>query len=320
MSYQDPCLGPTGVGVLGEDGKLTQVARDSFTAQVIALLTSGNKDGLGTKVSTLIGVPFPPYPGPQLFDPDKLLTDPTNAKSPLFWFEGSPFASLMFDTMRDPQEDYQKLIVDTLYGSLMKALSLNGNAIAPPILDYSGFLPPEITVDWKIPEDLLKIAVALTTPTPPPVVSLEAPGMPNVGSIPDFLTALLNLPTPPAPPGLPVPPVPAFDFVIFDDLFKMLIELPATVLPQLIPKLDPLTLLKPPELADLFNLVMEPYFGPNIDILKALGLLQIHPKLLSATFVVMIQNAVIALLCLAVSQVIGTGLVVRGIGQALGLA
>ncbi len=311
MSYTSKCLGPQGVGILGDDDKLTIAARDAFTTQVVALLTSGNRDGKGAKISSLIGIAFPPPAGIKLFDPDRLLSNPNDLFGDLFWFDPSPFAPLTFDTLRDPNNGYQKIIVDNLYAPLMKAMNLNGNAIAPPILDFSGFLPPSV----KLP-DLPKIALAFTMPNP--LLALKALSI-DLGDIPEFILNIGKIISIPSLPNIPTIPVPEFDFIVFPALFKAILELPGIILPQLIVKLDPLKLLvpSPPE---LFGLVVNIVFGLILDILKKVGLLAILPKLLSATFIVMIQNVVIATLCMTVSQVIGTGIIVKTIGQALGLA
>ncbi len=314
MSYTEKCLGPVGVGVLDSDEKLTSSARDSFTFQVITLLASGNKNGLGAKISSLINIPFPPPSGVKLFDVDRLLTHPEDPFGDLFWFDPSPFAPLTYDVLRDPEGAYQKIIVTNLYEPLMKMLNLDGNAIAPPILDYTGFLPPNIAVKLTL-SDLPRIALA----PPLNVPALKALGI-DLGDIPKFAADLGALvPGIPSIPSLPSIPIPEYDFIVFPELFKLLLTLPITLLPDLIASFSPPDLLvpSPPE---LFKLVLDLVFKPVLDILAKVGLLAILPKLLVATFIVMIQNAVIALLCAAVSQVIGTGLVVKTIGSALGLA
>ncbi len=311
MSYTDKCLGPVGVGVLGGDEKLTQAARDSFTLQVVTLLASGNKNGKGAKISSLIGIPFPPPSGIKLLDVDRLITHPEDPLGDLFWFDPSPFAPLTYDVLRDPEGGYQKIIVTTLYETLMKVMNIPGNAVAPPILDYTGFLPPDIAIKLKLP-DLPKIAALIPTP---PALKIKFDIDPSI-------TAKLVALIPPLPtiPSLPPIPIPEFDFVIFPKLFELLLTLPITLLPDLLVKFAvPLDLLIP-DPPKLFGIVLELVFGLVLDILAKVGLLAILPKLLVATFIVMIQNAVIALLCMVVSQVIGTGLVVKTIGQALGLA
>lgn len=314
MAYTDKCLGPVGVGVLDKNEKLTQAARDAFTAQVVLLLTSGNLEGKGAKISSLTGIPFPPPSGVKLVDPDRLLTHPDDLLGDLFWFDPSPFAPLTFDTLRDPEGGYQKIIVTNLYEPLMKVMNLNGNAVAPPILDFSGFLPPDIAIKLTLP-DLPKIGLAV-----PNVPALKALGI-DLGDIPSFVANLAAVVSVPSFPSLPSIPIPDFDFVIFPKLFELLLTLPIVLLPKLIAKLslDPLALLTPSP-PDLFKIVIELAFSLVLDILKEVGLLAILPKLLVATFIVMLQNMAIGLLCMTVSQIIGTGLVVKTIGQALGLA
>lgn len=311
MPYTDPCLGPQGVGLLDRDGNLTPPARDSFTFQVVTLLTSGNANGKGAKISSILNVPFPPPAGVKLPDPDRLLTHPEDVNGDLFWFDPSPFAPLTFDALRDPNGGYQKIIVDGLYAPLMRVMNLNGNAAAPPILDFSGFLPPSITLP-----DLPKISAAFSTPDP--LAALKLLDI-DLGDVPEFILNVGKVKPLPSIPTLPPIPTPEFDFIVVPALLKALLTLPITLLPKLAAKLDPLKLLapKPPE---LFSLAVELTFSLVLDILKEVSLLAILPKLLSATFIVVIQDLVIALLCMAVSQVIGTGIVVKTIGQALGLA
>lgn len=307
MAHTDKCLGPVGVGVLGADEKLTQAARDSFTLQVVTLLTSGNKDGKGAKISSLTGIPFPPPSGIKLLDVDRLLTHPEDPLGDLFWFDPSPFAPLTYDTLRDPEGGYQKIIVTNLYEPLMKIMNLNGNAAAPPILDFTGVFPD---ADLTLP-DLPLVAAFLVPPKLPDLkLAFDIDGQ-------LALDIKLGLPSIPSLPSIPIP---EFDFVIFPKLFELLLTLPVVLLPDLLIKFAvPLDLLIP-DPPKLFGIVLELVFGLVLDILAKVGLLAILPKLLVATFIVMIQNAVIALLCMAVSQVIGTGLVVKTIGTALGLA
>ncbi len=321
MSYTDKCLGPTGVGLLDSDNNLTQDARDAFTLQVIALLTSGNNDGMGAKISSLLGIPFPPPAGVKVLDPDRLLTHPLDPLGDLFWFDPSPFAALTFDTLRDAEGGYQKQIVSNLYQPLMRAMNMAGNAAIAPILDYSGLLPPDIAVNVTIPK-LPDIFAALSLPNPPAVQAalkkLIDIDPPDVLSLVANLAALVPPPAP-AIPEIPSPPPLDFDFLVFPGLFTGLIELPFKLLPELVAKLSSPSILvpSPPE---LFNLVLGPFFDLLLELLKGLGLLAILPKLLVATFIVILQNAVCAMVPLIVSQIIGTGIVVKFLGQALGLA
>lgn len=313
MPHTAKVFSANGVGLLDDDEKLTVAARDSFTTQVVALLTSGNANGMGAKVSSILGIPFPPPAGVKLLDPDRLLTHPSDPMGDLFWFDPSPFAPLTYDVLRDPEGGYQKIIIDGLYAPLMKMMNLAGNAVAPPILDYTGFLPPELAVKLKLP-DLPKIAAAgLAIP------ALKALGL-DLGDIPKFAANLGAVVSLPSVPSLPPIPIPEFDFVIFPQLFELLLTLPITLLPDLIVQLSAnLPSLLVPSPPELFGVVLKIVFPLVLDILAKVGLLAILPKLLAATFIVMIQNAVIGLLCMTVSQIIGTGLVVKTIGSALGL-
>ncbi len=77
MPHTAKVFSPAGVGLLTDEEELTVAARDSFTLQVVTLLTSGNANGLGAKVSSILGIPFPPPAGVKLLDPDRLLTHPS---------------------------------------------------------------------------------------------------------------------------------------------------------------------------------------------------------------------------------------------------
>jgi hypothetical protein len=314
MSFTDPCLGPSGVGVLDEKGNLTSAARDSFTAQVILLLTTGNASGKGAKVSSMFDVPFPPIPGPKVFDPDRLLTHPTDPLGDFFWFDPSPFAPLTYDVLRDPDGFYQKRIVSTVYQAIMGVMNVAGTAIAPLIIDYSGLLPPDISVKIKLP-DLPKIAAAV-----PNIPALKALGI-DLGDIPKFVANLTAIVPTPSIPSLPTIPTPDFDFDVFPDLFAGLAKIPIKLLPELIGKFSPIDLLNikmPP--FEMFNIVVPPYLDLIVSLLLEVGLVAILPKLLVATIVVILQNAVIALIAMLISQIIGTGIVVKTVGQVFGLA
>lgn len=309
MPHTDPCLGPTGVGVLDSNNHLTVAARDAFTAEVIALLTSGNADGKGAKISSLLDIPFPPKADFRLLDPDRILTNPDDILGDVFWFSPSPFAPLTFDTLRDPGGGYQKTIVTFLYQPLMQAINLNGKG-APPLIDVSGLLPD---VDLTIP-DLLKITLGF--PLSLPAIALEL-GIPEIGDLPTILANLV----PPIPQFPELPEIPSFDFVILLDLVLKLVEIPALLLPQLIAQLPKTPdFYFPPDPGKLFELILDVFFDLLFEILKDLGLLTMLPKLLVATVIVTLQNAVAAMVPMLISQVIGTGLVVRTVGQALGLA
>lgn len=315
MAHTAKCLGPNGVNVLTADDKLTPSARDAFTVQVVALLTSGNRDGKGAKVSSLTGVPFPPPSGVKLLDPDRLIISPSDPLGDLFWFDPSPFAPLTFDTLRDPLGGYQSTIVDGLYLPLMKAMNIAGNAAAPPILDFTGLLPPDVAAKLTL-ADLPKIAVAIPTG----LLGLQALGI-DLGDIPAFLANVLTLAPLPSFPSVPAPPSADFDFIVFPELFKSLLTLPLVLLPELVKQLSVnIPKLLTPSPPALFELALGLVFPLVLKILEQVGLLTILPKLLVATFIVILQNLAIALLCMGVSQVIGTGLVVKTIGAALGLA
>lgn len=311
-----PCLGPGGVGVLDASGAITQTSRDVFVAQVIALLVSGNENGLGAKVSSLAGIPFPPKSNVELFDPDKFVLGSSHPFSDLTWFSPSPFALATFSELRNKDGAYQKLFVDGIYNSLLKLLNVAGNPSAVPIFDYSGILPDSVNLKLQL-TDLPKIAVALATPNP--LVSLQALDI-DLGNIPDFLSSLASVVSIPSVPSLPSVPSFDFDFIVVPDLFLGLFDMSLKALPELVIKLagDPTALLVP-NIGSLLELALNSFLNTLFQLLEKVGLLTIMPKLLMATFIVIMQGLVAALVCAAVSQVVGTGLVVKEIGKGLGL-
>lgn len=311
MPYTDKCLGPSGANLLDKNDVLTKEARDAFTLQVIALLTSGNKDGKGAKISSVFGIPFPPRSGVLLPDPDRLLTNPDDLNGDLFWFDPSPMAPLSYSALRDPNGGYQKVIVDGLYQPIVRAMNLAGNAAAPPIVDYTGLLPPEVAIKVKL-ENLPKAVVAI----PQGAIALAAALKIDVDDAGKLLLSLKDLVPTPAVPSVPVPPLPSHDFVVFDDLFLALVTLPLKLLPGLVAELagDPIKVLTPSFDALLSKVVLS-IFKPFLQILKEIGLLTILPKLLSATVIVILQSVVVALIPVLVSQIIGTGVVVKTLGD-----
>ena len=311
--YTDPCLGPSGVGVLDARGNLTQNARDAFTDQVIALMLSGNENGKGAKVSSLLGIAFPPPSGILLPDPDKILVG-KGTTSDLFRFSPSPFAFLSSPVLKDPNGDYQKIIVDKLYQPLMQTMNVKGNAVAPPILDYSGILPPDISIKLSLP-DIPKISLAV-----PNLLLLKALGL-DLGDIPDFIVKLgLIIPQPnfPSLPPLPQLGVFSYEFSIFLDLFLGLMQIPIQLLPQLLLKFTPPQLLAPSP-PKMFELVLDLFLDLLLKLLAKVGLLTIMPKLLASTLIVMVQQAVAAMVPLIISQIVGTGLIAKSAGSVLGL-
>ena len=258
----------------------------------------------------------------RLLNQGSILGYADNPNGDLFWFSPSPFAPLTFDTLRDPENDYQKIIVDTLYASLMRVMNLNGNAAVLPVADYSGVFPPDISINLKLPDIPILAALLFPVPNLPGLQKKLDLSLPDVN---DLITSLGNLPSIPGLPSLPGPPaLPPFqDFIVFFDLFKELMLLPIKIVPKIIAEFaiptKALELLTP-DPAALFNLVLNLSFDILLEILKNVGLLAILPKLLSATIIVTLQNAVIGMVILFVSQIIGTGLIVKFLGQALGLA
>lgn len=312
MAFNSPILGPSGVGMLGNDGRLTRAARDAFTAQVVLLMAGGNLEGKGPKISSILGVPFPPIPGPKLVDPDRLLIDPTNPLGDLLWFYPSPLALITAPVLADPDKDYQKIIVDNLYEPLVQLLNIPGNIAAIVLYDPTCFF--DIQVD--IPEFLLALNVAL------PNANLHAAfaAKYNIGI--DLVAKLaVDLPkipqAPPIPPTLPIPSIPDFDFIIFPELFLSILSLPLEILkPDFVISLISIPT---PDVGELFIKIAGIVLEILLKALEAIGLLTILPKLLAATIIVLLQNLVSMLVCDIIGVVLGTGQVVKAAGSLLAL-
>lgn len=301
MSFSSPILGPDGVGLLDSSNDLTSQARDSFTEQVVLLLLGGNLKGKGPKVSSVLGVPFLPFPGPKLFDPDRALINPKDPLGDLLWFDPSPTAAATLPFLRDKEKDYQKIIVDNLYRPLVRALNLNGNVVAPPLLDPTAFFP-DLDPSIDIPQFLADFSLA------PPVFAAKY-GL-DVNIVASFFGQLPTLgAAPPIPPSIPLPPVPDFDFIIFPDLFKAVLTLPLQILkPDFVVKL---VTIPAPDFGSIFLQIIQVILDILLKALEAIGLLIILPKLLVATVTVLLQNLVSILVCDVIGLVLGTGLIVR---------
>jgi hypothetical protein len=304
----DPILGADVVGMLDSSGDLSQAARDTFVAQVVALLVGGNRNGKGPKISSIIGIPFPPIAGPLLIDPDKLLLTPDDPLGPLFWFEPSPLVLPSIPFLSDPDKDYQKIIVNNLYKPLVKMLNVKGNMATFPIFDPTVAFPNVKAPD--IPAFILGLPIAL------PTVSLPVPGnAPAVAFCAKFGITLADLlgfvvpppiplPSLPKLPSLPIPP--DFDFIIFPDLFLGLLTIPLAILtPDII--LPKIAAAFPPDPIALFKVILDLVLGLVLDLLQKIGLLVILPKLLAATIIIIIQNLVSMMVVDMIGMILGAG-------------
>lgn len=316
MAYNSPILGPLGVGMVGNDGKLTKAARESFVSQVILLLEGGNSSGKGPKISSILGIPFPPIPGPKIVDPDRLLLRPNDPIGDLFWFDPSPIAAAMTPFLVDNEKDYQKIIVSNLYEPLVNMLNVPGNVVAPPLFDPTCFF--EVNVDVK--EFLTDLNITIGPPTTPALQLNFAKkyGL-DVDAVAKFVLDFPKiLGAPPIPPTIPVPPVPNFDFIIFPDLFLSILSIPLEILkPDFVISLITVPIPDPGEIsAKIVGIV----FDLVLKALEKIGLLTILPKLLSATITIIVQNLVSMLVCDIIGTVLGTGQVVKTAGTFLGLS
>lgn len=298
--------------MIGDDGKLTDDARDSFTAQVLLLLAGGNKDGKGPKISSLLGLSFPPIPGPKLVDPDRLLLNPLDPLGDLFWFDPSPLALMMTPVIIDPEKSYQTIIVTNLYEPIVKMLNMDGNLNAPPLFDPTCFFDVEV----DIPQFLIELNAALLDPKLQTAFDVKYKvGVPKLVDLATKLPKLFG--APPIPPAIPAPPPADFDFLIFPDLFTGILSIPLEVLsPSLAVKLISM----PPSPPDLFLKIGSIVLDLFLKLLENLGLLVILPKLLVATIIVILQNMVSMLVCDMIGVILGTGQLVKAAGTVLGLS
>jgi hypothetical protein len=319
-------LGPQGVGMLTDGGKLTKAARDKFTVDVLSLLAGGNEDGTGLqKTSPLFVLPCPPIPGPDLI---LSIVNPEPEK--LFWFKPEPLALLATPIIIDPEKAYQKLIVDTLYEPLVKMMNLDGKpgtlgpVIDPTIaIDLSKFPNAKIPDLPKIMADIFVQVTLANVPNTAIAAKLKlfkdfGIGDPIVLELIPLLTKVPDL-TPPSfnIPSIPLPPVPNLGIPSFvlPDLMLGLFSIPLKLIGKLIgmitsPGFDPLEIL-----LKIIKLIIEIILA----LLQALGLLVGLPKLLSATIAVIIKNMAGMLLCDVIGSLLGTGLIVKIVGTLVGL-
>ncbi len=211
---QDKILGPAGANMMGDDGKLTNAARERFVTEVLALQVAGNANGLGiSKFNPLLPIPIPPIPGPPL--------PSINGPSPLFWFKPEPWALLSAPAVLNPDGAYQKLIVDGFYQPLVKMLNLDGKTSLGPIFDPTIFLDltkPKFR-DLKIPDlpgILAQLVVLgnLSQILPLPGLAAKAILLGDFGIgdpklVVDLVPLILAPPIPKPPiPEIPLPPIP----------------------------------------------------------------------------------------------------------------
>ena len=268
---KDKILGPQGTGTVDDKGVLTRSARNRFGLEVIALLNTGNVDGLGlSKINPLLPLPIPPIPGP-------LVPSISTGKTPLFWFDAQPFANLSIPAILNPDGAYQKLILDGLYAPLVGALNLDGNTPAAPVFD------PTIFIDLKkfpnielpdIPNILAELTVLISLSQIPPGIGAKLILFEDFGisdlQIPEILKLVLGtLSIPnivPKIPEIPIPsvPNPGIPNFIIDDLALGIFKIPALVIPQIIGEVsidfDPLAIIKKiiKIIIDLLLKVLEP--------------------------------------------------------------
>lgn len=309
MSAYSKIFGPEAIGLLDGNDELTPAAREAFVAQVILLLVGGNKDGKGPKLSSIVGIPLPPIPGPKFPDTDRLLSGQTDLLGDLFWFDPSPLATVMIPNLLDPEKDYQKIIVNNLYTPLVKLLNSEGATPLTLIFDPTGFLD----INLKVP-DIPDFLAELQIQTPPLVLIDKFDLKPDIKGLAGLLPSLkagVSF------PSLPPIPIPEYDFIIFADLLLGILKIPIDIIPKLaIPDLE---MLKPDFPLSLFTKVLELVLDILLKLLEELGLLLILPKLLIATLVIIMQQMVAMLVVLILAKSIGSGEVTKLAATLFGL-
>lgn len=313
-------LGPDGANMIDSSGELTQAHREKFVFDVTNLLLNGNENGLGLqKTCPLWAIPTPPIPGPTI------ILDPIKPSPEfLFWFKSQPFATLAAPVLVDKNQEYQKLILETIYVPLVKMLNLNGKTSLGPIIDptivgdttkFNGVQIPDL------PAIMAKIFLQVSLGTPVAKLNLY-----NEFGISELqfgdLFSLLSKPPDLSPPSfsIPSPPIPKVPNLgspsfVLPKLALQIFQIPASVLPQLMtlitsPAIDP---------PGLLTKIVEIIIDIVLKILKSLGFLIGLPKILSATLTVIIKNLAGMLLCDLVGSLLGTGLIVKVVASLIGV-
>lgn len=295
----------TGVGLLA-GGKLTQSAKDTYLAEVLGLLATGNANGKGGTPTTKIFnalVPLPPVPGP----PIPNLT--TLSIEDAFWFGPDPLAALMATQLQDPTKCpiWHSIFIDLLYETTAVALDANGSTPLFPLFDVSVAFP-NITI-FPIPLPDLAIQANIL---PLPQLMLKLAGL-------GIQVQLPTIPIPPIPPKLPslalqlpIPPL------ILLDLCIGLIKLPFDLLLQLVVPPDIGLVLD--LLAFKFDAVFNLAFNIVIQLLIKLDLLLIVPKLFIASLLIYVKDVVAMVITDIVGLLIGAGgALTKAVAGATGL-
>jgi hypothetical protein len=322
---KDKILGPNGTGTIGPDGRLTSSARNRFVTEVLSLQTIGNQNGLGlSQINPLLPIPIPPAPGPDL--PSAF------GNSSLFWFNPEPWAALSAPFILNPDGEYQTLIVNGLYEPLAKMLNISGNTSMGPIFDPTIFLDLsssrfQNTTIPDLPAILTQLVILgnLSQILPLPGIPAKAILLSEFGIGDPLLTAelvpLIIAPPLPVPPiiEIPVPPIPSTPNpgvanYFLPDFISSIYKLPTSIFPQVIGELtnisiDPLALI-----STIIKLIINSIFS-------LLGGQLIAPlTLLSSTIAVLIKNLAGMILCDLVGSLFGTGIIVKIIGNLVGLS
>jgi len=301
----------TGIGML-QGGQLTPAGKAAYTADVLALLAGGNKNGMGNpacspgfQAFTKL-VPLPPIPGPNIPNVTTLSIEP------LFWWGPDPIAAAMAALLVDKTKTpiWNAIFPDGILATTANALDLAGNTPLFPIFDFTVAFP-----SLKIPPFPLALPdLAVNLSLTPPQLLIKLAG----------LGIELKLPSLPSLPSLALP-----DFGFPPDLaLKVAITIPQLVLGLIaLPFKLLFKLLLPPDIGlvlKMISLDISVVFNLALDLLIQLlvdlDLLLITPKLLIASLLIYVKD-VVAMVCVVLAgEFVGSGgAITKLIGGITGL-
>jgi hypothetical protein len=306
MGLYEPVL--TYVGFL-ENGKLTKKAIDQFISETGLLINQGNIDGK-TLVPLATILSIPPIKTLQLasgFD--------------LFQFPPVPIVGpLIVNTLKDRStaEMWYTIFIDTLLPSIASLLNIAGaTPLAPIAFDPSGIfdLDPKVKIPLPFtPPDILK-GLKVPMLIPEIVAKLPSISIPKIPSLPslDFPTLYIH-----KTPNIKLL-IPSIADMTLPKFMLGILKIPILALQQLLvpPKLDiVLPLIKaPPDISAIVKIV----FDLLLSLLQDIFDLTAFPVTLIASLVVLMKDVVAMLVVVIISQLLGTGNIVKAASGLVGL-
>lgn len=339
-------LGPKGVGLLSDDDKLSDAARNKFVEDVIDILTLGNVDGLGiTNTKSILKIPAPIFPSPG----PKIILNPLDNPSgeSLFWFAPESNVVLSKPFLLDKNGKYQTLMIDNLYAPLVKMLNIEGSTPLGIINDPTIYIDlsklDKDVFDIKSPDEIGKKVIpklGLILGELSAVVATAATGLATSvsitqdkygiggGTIKDVAAIFVSPPNPPTSLGFPVPEIPKLEspnpsisgLEVKSDLTKFaeaIFKIPSKIIGESLGLVTAIDKLSDP--SKLISTIIGLISKIIITILESLGLLTGIPKLLLATLMVIVKNLAFMLLCVVIGKLLGTGILVKIFGSLGGL-